>query len=853
MKKSFKNFICFFMCILIGFSSVSVVAVAGDDAPYPDGVTAEQALVAVNGTDIFLNNAIPTLTGNSLQELVTPMFYNSQTLSSVLIGLYASLEERTSELDSIGVDISVLNVANALSGYPGVSAALMQYSSWSEVNLDGVEWGVTDKNGFASALGAAFSPLNDVLNMLLCSGTYEISRFIKIKGADGYSNAIVPMLNALKCPGVLTQEQFTAEANINKNNIIKNILLPVLTLLEQVLVTPANTLTDSLPGFAYFIENGELDKCMESLLTPITTNKLIEIAVWLKIVDLELFNVDIKEVFNTLLADGNSGIKLKEIDTKTLSQCGSHNGNAFVSDKGRAYVVIMRWLVDTLKLNSDTLPEIMKNMGGTSEGMTDFLNQILSKDTESIVGTIILLFNPTAVGSAENMVYPSVSTATVQYTPNLTKDDYEKVLKEIDDLLDEFVKEGGSYYSVESLLKSTIYTNANISSAVVGIYAMFEENGMTDMLKLLGVDVSPAGVAANLTESDYNKAALILSKAKSWSKVSLNGVTWGFYDGSRNGFQNALTAVLRPLFPVLRVLLAGEDMVIMNSITLKGADGYNTAVIPILEALGCNSFYIKNYSSYHRNAHNDGVIKDILEPVFDLLDDVCEKPVYTLTEILPNIIYFMNSGSLEKCISNLLLPVTAFTGKLSGIYDVNLDTSALTKDLDISKLLKGMLDGSGMKIAEFDINTLATLGTAEQRTSKSTINGESTKYTYVKADQTGVLMTLLRVLAKTMKLPGNENLLMGAMGDNPSVSMYSDSLSQQFAAMTEDELIEWLYNLLFKERVQIELVTGEDYKPTIIYKPAEKDYTLLYAVGAYLLVAGVIGLIIYFNRKRLYS
>ena len=46
------------MCILVVFSSVSVVAVAGDDALYPDGVTAEQALVAVNGTDLFLNSVI---------------------------------------------------------------------------------------------------------------------------------------------------------------------------------------------------------------------------------------------------------------------------------------------------------------------------------------------------------------------------------------------------------------------------------------------------------------------------------------------------------------------------------------------------------------------------------------------------------------------------------------------------------------------------------------------------------------------------------------------------------------------------------------------------------------------------
>lgn len=856
MKKNLKKLICFLICILIVSSSVSVVAVAGADAPYPDGVTAEQASNAVNGTDLLLGSAMPTLTGKTLKELVTPMLYNSQVLSSMVLGAYTSLEERGSELESIGVDISVSGVANALSAYPDVSAALSKYTSWSEVKLDDVDWGVTEKNGFAAACGAAFSPFNDVFYMLLCSGTYELLGFIKIEGANGYANAVVPMLNSLKCTNILTQEQFTADANINKNNMVKNIFLPLLTWIEQVLVTPANTLTDSLPSFAHFMESGEMDKCMNTLMSPITSNKLVELAVSLKLIDPELFNIDFKDTFNVLLADmsKDGGLKLAELDTKALSQCGSHNGGVFVSNKGMAYVVIMRWIVDTLKLNSANMPQLFNDDGSSFEGMQGFMDQVLSNETDAIVGSIILLFNPTEIGRAEGMIYPSVTTATVQYTPNLTKDNYEKVLNEIDDLLDEFVKEGGEYSTVEQLLSSKVYTNNNINSAVVGIYSMFEENGMTEMLKLLGIDVTPKGVAEKLTEKDYKKAAAALSKAQSWSKLSLNGVSWGFYDGSRKGFQNALSAVLRPLFPVLKVLLAEEDLIVMNSITIKGADGYNTAVIPILEALGCDSADIKSYSSYKKSIKNDGVIKNVLDPVFDLLDDVFEKPVYTLTEILPNIVYFMNSGSLEKCISNLLLPITAFTDKLSGIYAVNLDTSAITKELDLNKLLTGMLDGSGMKIAEFDIKALAALGVAEQRVSKSTINGEKTKYTYLKADKTGVLITLLRVLAKTIKMPGNENLLMGAMGDGKSsFAMYSDSLSAQFASMTEDELIEWLYNLLFKERVKVEIVTGEDYKPTIIYKPAEKDYTLLYIFGAYLFVAGIIGLIIGINRKRLYS
>lgn len=855
MKKFIKKIICLIMCLFVVGSSVSVVTVAagGNNGAYPEGVTAEQALAAVDGTDRLVNSAVPLLTGHSLKNLVTPMIYSSESLSSMLVQMYISLEESSDELANIGIDISVKNVAAALSGYPEVSAALSQYSSWSEVNLDGVNWGVTEKNGFATAMGAAFSPLNDVLYMLLCSGTYEISGFIKIKGSDGYSKAIVPMLNSLKCPGIMTQEQFSAQANADKNSMVKNIILPILSLLEKVFEAPASTLTDSLPSFAYFSESGEMDKCMGALMEPITSNPLVEVAVWLKIIDLDFFSFDIETMLGSFTSGmGDGSLKLAEIDMEALSKCGSVSGNGFVSDKGKAYVVIMRWLVDTLKLNSDNLDGLMNTMGSTeSVGTNDFLKTVLSKDTDAIVKTMILLFTPIEPGEAEAMVYPGISSATVQYTPNLTEADYARALGEMDDLLDDFVKEGGDYNSIDGLLSSAIYSNSNINSLVVGIYSEFEKNGITDLLVLLGIDVTPKGVAAKLTESDYKNAAKALNKS-SWEEVSLNGISWGFNNGSRKGFQNALTAVLRPLYPLLRVLLAEDDIVIMDSITLKGSDGYNTSIIPILEALGCESSDIKTYEKYKRTSDTDSVMKDILDPVFDLVDEICEKPVDTLTEKLPNIVYFMNSGSLEKCINNLMLPVTAFSHKLSGVYDVKIDMTALTSQIDMNALLSGMLKGTGMNIAEFDVNALANMGTAEKRTSKQVKNGKNVEYTYVVADKTDVFMTLVRVLAKTMKLPGNENLLMSSMGEGDTFSSYSSSFSDQIATMTEDELIEWLFNLFFKERVKAELVVDEDYSPTIIYKEAEKNYTWLFVICGYLLISAIIGAIVYFNRKRLY-
>lgn len=855
MRNIIKKFICSILCVLVAFSSVSSVAIAGYTTDYPQGVTAEEALTAVKGTDKLLNYIVPALTGASLSETVKPMIYSDQSVSDFVVSLYQGLSEKSSEMEVIGIDVSVYAVADGLGDYPNVQKALVEAGSWENVNLDGVKWGVIDKNTFATAFSKSLSPFNDIFYTLLCSGTYEISRVIKIDGANGYEDAVVPMLQSLKCMDLISQDEFTALANKDRSNMIKNILLPIFELLEKGLQAPADTLTEVLPSFAYFVQSGEMDACMDSLLSPIFSNPLVEIAVFLKILDLDSMSFDVNEMLTTGLSEmsGETGFVMAEIDFERLSSCGSHNGMEFVADKGRAYVEIMRWLIDTLKLNKQSLPQLMKDMGADSGNISpDMLNGLLDSDTDTLVGTLILLFTPAELNSAQAMVYPEVVKTVVQFTPNLTEDNYKKVLNEIDDLLDDFVKEGGSYRSIEALLSSSIYSNANINALLTGIYGAFEKEGMTDLLILLGIDATPKGVAQYI-KNDYSSAYNALNKASSWSKISLNNVSWGFYDGSRRGFQNAFTAVLRPLYPLLKVLLAGEDMLVMDSITLKGADGYNTGVIPILEALGCKEASIKTYSQYVNDTSKDAVLDNIAEPIFDLLDEVFDNPVKTLTRVLPNIIYFMNSGSLENCISNLLIPVTALSSRLSGVVDMNIDTSELTKSLDLNSLLGSMTEGTGMKIAEFDINSLAGIGTKTEKTSKSTANGNYVKYSYIEADQTGVLMTLLRVLARTMKLPGNENLLVGSMGGgNDAFATYSSSIGEQFAQMTEDELIEWLYNLLFKERAKIEIVVDEDYSPTIIYKETPKDYTALYVLGGFALVAAIIGIIIFCNRKRLY-
>ena len=182
MKNKFKKFICVILSIIVLSSTLSVAVSAAYTSDYPQGVTKAQADKAVISTDKLINYAAPLLTGKSLSDNVFPMLYNSQTLSGLLVGIYSSMEQDASTLSSIGINISGSAVAKELQSYPEVYAVLSTVNTWAEADLTFTDWGVTDKVGFATALGKILSPFNDLLYTLLCSGNYEISRFIKIKG-----------------------------------------------------------------------------------------------------------------------------------------------------------------------------------------------------------------------------------------------------------------------------------------------------------------------------------------------------------------------------------------------------------------------------------------------------------------------------------------------------------------------------------------------------------------------------------------------------------------------------------------------------------------------------------------------
>lgn len=851
MKKTLKKLTAVFLAAVLIIPSLSCAAFAFS---YPEGVTEKKAENAVTATDRLINAACKTYYDKPLKSILMPLVYSDSTLSALVTGVYTSLEENASELKTIGVDVSVKSVAEGLSDYTEVCAALSGFSSWSEVELSGVKWGVTDKAGFANAVAASLSPLNDILYALLCSGSFKIS-LITIKGANGYENAIVPMLKALGCDGLISQSEFTNQAKNDKNAMLYNIVLSVMTSLEKMCEKPSSSLCTVLPQFSYFVESGGFNECMDSLFSPITSNRLVEAAVFLKLFDLDSFNIDLEKAINEMLSqlEAENGLVLDEIDFSVLAECGTQSGSSFEANKGEAYVVIMNYLEGVLKNNAKKLPELLKSEGTTGVAIPEeLISGLSSMEDGTLVTLLILLFSPENTGSVKALNFPSFTKTEVSYTPNLTSENYEKVLNNIDALLDEFVQESGEYSSIGRMLSYSVYNGENMSELVVSLYKELETAGLTDILKLMGIDITPKGVAAALKEAGYSGVKAKLSGYDSWQKVSLKGTSWGFRDGNSTGFENALTAALRPLFPILRMMLAGEDLVILDSITIKGSDSYNTAVIPLLEALGCESGDIKTYKQYLKNAGSDGVIKAVLDPVMALLDEVFEKPVYTLTEILPNLVYFIESGNLEICLENLISPINGILSALPDSMSADFDITKLTEELDVNEIISSVTKKSGINMPKLDFSKLSSLGEAELRASKSIINSNPVRITYVKADRTAVLITVLRAFVEILKTPGNESLLTGVTDGNATMSQYSASIGEQLASMSTDETVEWLYNLLFKDRVKKELKTDEVYSPTIIYEESGGGAFKWVAIGigSAILLAGAI---IFINRKRIFS
>ncbi len=827
---------------------------------YPQGVTKEQSKEIMLKLDVLLITLLKETEQGSLENIVVPSVCNDSTMSSLTKEIYLMMAENAETLSTIGMNISPSNAATYLGSYPDVQSRLASASDWNSVNLDGAVWGITDETSFTNAAVAVLSPFNELLYTILCAGSYSLNPLIGITGAKGYENVVTGIYANFGLKTYTAPETFYADAATDKTTMVRHIVTDILSFVKFICGAPATRLSTVLPGIAYFIQNGGLDSAITTLVDPIKIN-ILGITT-----PFQVGNImeSVGESQSGMSLDLNLGdimtienFQTAPFDMATLASCGAHDGTAFTADLGDAFIYLLRWIIETLKLNRSTLPSVLSQFaaGLATQQTSDALITLLDKSTDELISLIVKLF--TAKSGEKNphlWSFAAQQQTQVSYTPNLDKGKYQRVLDGIDELLSQFVKEGGTAKNIRGALAPEIYSNELVTKLVKGFYGEFEKEEMQSTLNLLGLYLSPTAVSQLLSEDEFYDISYTLSECESFSSLP-DDLNWGFTDGDKDGFINAVCAVFRPLDGVLRMLLCEGEFSFKGVISFYGSDGYNTGVIPILEALGCTFTEIRTYDEFVAQTKEGDILRPIVLAVVSLLERVLDAPVKTITEILPNLMYFLNNGGIKLCVENLFYPITKLLGEV-GVSSL-IDLTKIT-NLDYRTLLSELTSSltAEIKLPEINLEQFAGMGSLMTVQTKRTQAGQPLNISYILADQTAVLVTFLRYLVEVIKTPGNESLLTsfmnsGGEGGNDMFATYSAGIGDEIAKMSVDETVEWLYKLFFRERAVDAQLAAQDYMPTIIYegnmgfKLSGKTISLIVLLLAILTMFAII------NRERL--
>lgn len=343
----------------------------------------------------------------------------------------------------------------------------------------------------------------------------------------------------------------------------------------------------------------------------------------------------------------------------------------------------------------------------------------------------------------------------VTYPEKATKEQVATALPRIQNLLcDVLLPLLGVDGGLTGLVQNGIYTNYTVAELCKLLFPML--GSLADMDEVPSIAkgmlrISPSDLAKKLQEpEDAGKfsvavAALLSCDAndsvENWDKLGTyeiklkpNGEpeldkdnqviyvydaripdgAFGFRDGDREGFLDAVSAVFRAV-SVITMVLSFEN----NISTTNGTYTYNAYedLVPIFEALDLRGYMSSHeYTMYVQEAKNknsaivmDARIRPILVPIFNLIDDFAAYPLDTLLDVLPKLSYALESGlvqaqvdtlisklgfGLSGTIANVLPPLNA-----EGIFDL---VAPLLKDIVVREA--GVNEETGEEITEVKIS-----------------------------------------------------------------------------------------------------------------------------------------------------
>ncbi|MCH5198604.1 MAG: hypothetical protein J1E34_06825, partial [Oscillospiraceae bacterium] len=631
--------------------------------------------------------------------------------------------------------------------------------------------------------------------------TVDVVLNLKATANNGYVNALGPVFEALGIENIPEAATLTAYGAAGDTaSVVKAIFEPIFDFVQNVGEQPIDTVLGILPNLVYALSFNMVPNILSMLKTEIaydadanynaigfvtgTVDDVLADSVKIDVgtmLNLESMGLDLSNGLAGIIS--LLGVDIPALDEATISTLGklitktgtvrnewiydnSEIGNdsyyTVEADKADVAYYILTYVGDILK-DKEALTNLLSAFLDEEKigTVTNILNVLDINDTGDVIAALVEILNaepyPEAQFSYEN--FRGTDGSSIAEIKNAAYTLYWKewhakyVGEHLTSLVENVLKLIGNYGEEIDVgaeltkLINSLFTNANME-ALTGLVS-----GLLD-----GLDESVMNIISTVDPLINFDISAILDAVK-------NPEIPEFEDGDRDGFINALVAYVTPLVPVLKVLLVGGDNVITvadDLATIYGADGYESGVIPVLEAIGCDPATIVSYDEFAALEGEDAVYA-VLNPILTLVDSILDSEVgdmlNKLLGLLPNILYFIESDGLNQAVKNILRPVYVVLDEIRPIKDIELSIN-----LNLNDILAGLLDNVSVSLGGITIvlpsfdelsDLLLSIGTVSTYTSAT--GAEAKKLSVDNAFTPELVTYILRLLVGAILFENNTN------------------------------------------------------------------------------------------------
>ncbi len=458
---------------------------------------------------------------------------------------------------------------------------------------------------------------------------------------------------------------------------------------------------------------------------------------------------------------------------------------------------LTNWNEETAVYLVERLEELISTLLNTNTG-DELISSLLGTETgDKLVGTL-LLEQFGVESDAES--YTSGSFLTALVNGLATDEAIDKLLGFLGDFLNG--RDNELLQTIASLNKKgdPAETLALLRSASAKL-AQYRD----PLLKLadaIGVDLAAYDVDISRTMVLNNMVTYYNAKGEP------TGLTRPVMKENLANMENVLYAILTPVMPMVSFLMLGEDLRFFNAsgvtdnrerrddlIRVTGMETYRYVLLPLLEALGCQG--LKSADSYVNNGVYDAegflfdVLSSVMERVRALMSNDGGKALNGLIDMLPDLLYYVNSNAFGVSLQNLTAQFTTILNlynERTGNTDEPLTPEGLLKtltglDIDLSKVsltdLFSLLavraesaDGSDAVLYELNLDPFIERLLNQLTVGKIYYNADSVcdfdtyRMTYRDSKDKAATVTILTsILLDVLESPDNAGFFTALIGD----------------------------------------------------------------------------------------